>query len=376
MAKKQKPVRDDLADTLASSLNKKFKDFKVAYFLDGHDETPADLTEWISTGSSMLDLAISNRPNGGIPVGRITELTGLEASGKSLLAGHILANTQKKGGLAVYIDTENAMNEEFLRCIGVDVTNMLYIQLEAVEDIFEVVEDIMIKVRESQKDRLVSIVVDSLAAATTKVEQSADYDKDGWATSKAIVLSKAMRKITQLIGRQRVCLIFTNQLRQKLGVMFGDPWTTSGGKALGFHASCRLRLKAAGQIKSKVDGKDQTIGIKTKAVVVKNRMGPPLRTAEFEIYFDSGVDDYGGWLTVMKDRKLIKLAGAWYTYTDSVTGKEHKFLSKDFNALMDDNPELREQIYNTICDAYIMEYKTDKLGIDDVEISDEPVPGS
>jgi len=374
MAKKQKPVRDDLADALASSLNKKFKDFKVAYFLDGHDETPADLTEWISTGSSMLDLAISNRPNGGIPVGRITELTGLEASGKSLLAGHILANTQKKGGLAVYIDTENAMNEEFLRCIGVDVTNMLYIQLEAVEDIFEVVEDIMIKVRESQKDRLVSIVVDSLAAATTKVEQSADYDKDGWATSKAIVLSKAMRKITQLIGRQRVCLIFTNQLRQKLGVMFGDPWTTSGGKALGFHASCRLRLKAAGQIKSKVDGKDQTIGIKTKAVVVKNRMGPPLRTAEFEIYFDSGVDDYGGWLTVMKDRKLINLAGAWYTYTDSVTGKDHKFLSKDFNALMDNNPELKEQIYNTICSAVIMEYKTDKLGIDDVEISDEPIP--
>ncbi len=374
MAKKQKPVRDDLANTLASSLNKKFKDFKVAYFLDGHDETPTDLTEWISTGSSMLDLAISNRANGGIPVGRITEITGLEASGKSLLAGHMLANTQKKGGLAVYIDTENAMNEEFLRCIGVDVSNMLYIQLEAVEDIFEVVEDIIVKVRESQKDRLVSIVVDSVAAATTKVEQSADYDKDGWATSKAIVLSKAMRKITQLIGRQRVCLIFTNQLRQKLGVMFGDPWTTSGGKALGFHASCRLRLKAAGQIKSKIDGKDQTIGIKTKAVVVKNRMGPPLRTAEFEIYFDSGVDDYGGWLQVMKDRKLISLAGAWYTYTDTVTGKDHKFLSKDFKDLMDNNPELKEQIYNTICSAVIMEYKTDKLGIDDVEISDEPIP--
>ena len=374
MAKKQKPVRDDLASTLASSLNKKFKDFKVAYFLDGHDETPSDLTEWISTGSSMLDLAISNRPNGGIPVGRITEITGLEASGKSLLAGHMLANTQKKGGLAVYIDTENAMNEEFLRAIGVDVSNMLYIQLEAVEDIFEVVEDIIVKIRESQKDRLVSIVVDSVAAATTKVEQSADYDKDGWATSKAIVLSKAMRKITQLIGRQRVCLIFTNQLRQKLGVMFGDPWTTSGGKALGFHASCRLRLKAAGQIKSKIDGKDQTIGIKTKAIVVKNRMGPPLRTAEFEIYFDSGVDDYGGWLQVMKDRKLISLAGAWYTYTDTVTGKDHKFLSKDFKDLMDNNPELKEQIYNTICSAVIMEYKTDKLGIDDVEISDEPIP--
>jgi recombination protein RecA len=376
MAKKQKPVRDDLAEVLASNLNKKFKDFKVAYFLDGYDETPADLTEWISTGSSMLDLAISNRPNGGIPVGRITEITGLEASGKSLLAGHMIANTQKKGGLAIYIDTENAMNEDFLRAIGVDVVNMLYIQLETVEDIFEVVEDIMVKVREAQKDRLVTIVVDSLAAATTKVEQAADYDKDGWATSKAIVLSKALRKITQLIGRQRVCLIFTNQLRQKLGVMFGDPWTTSGGKALGFHASCRLRLKAMGQIKTKVEGKDQTIGIKARAIVVKNRMGPPLRQAEFEIYFDSGIDDYGGWLQVMKDRKLINLAGAWYTYTDTVTGKDHKFLSKDWKELLDSNEDLKQQIYNSICNAVVMDYKTDKLGIDDVIISDEPVPGS
>jgi len=376
MAKKQKPVRDELAEVLAKNLNKKFKDFKVAYFLDGHDESPADLTEWISTGSSMLDLAISNRPNGGLPVGRITEITGLEASGKSLLAGHMIANTQKMGGLAVYIDTENAMNEDFLRAIGVDVTNMLYIQLEAVEDIFEVIEDIVVKVREAQNDRLVSIVVDSVAAATTKVEQSADYEKDGWATAKAIILSKAMRKITQLIGRQRVCLVFTNQLRQKLGVMFGDPWTTSGGKALGFHASCRLRLKAVGQIKTKIEGKDQTIGIKTRAIVVKNRMSPPLRQAEFEIYFDSGIDNYGGWLQVMKDRKLINLAGAWYSYTDTVTGKDHKFLSKDFNDLMDNNKELKQQIYDSICNAVIMDYKTGNLGIDDVVISEEPVPGS
>ena len=120
MAKKN--VRDNLANVLADSLNKKFKDFKVAYFLDGSEDTPTDLTEWISTGSSVLDLAIANRPNGGIPVGRITEITGMEASGKSLLSAHILANTQKKGGTAVYIDTENAMNEEVWRAIGVDVS--------------------------------------------------------------------------------------------------------------------------------------------------------------------------------------------------------------------------------------------------------------
>ena len=372
MAKRNK--RDDLANVLADSLNKKFKDFKVAYFLDGSEDTPTDLTEWISTGSSVLDLAIANRPNGGIPVGRITEITGMEASGKSLLSAHLLANTQKQGGTAVYIDTENAMNEEFARCIGIDVGKMLYIQLETVEDIFEVVENIITKVRESSKDRLVTIVVDSVAAATTKVEQSDDFDQQGWATQKAIILSKAMRKITQMIGRQRVCLVFTNQLRVKLGSMFGDPYTTSGGKAIGFHASCRLRLKAAGQIKTKVSGKDQVIGIKTKAQVVKNRMGPPLRTAEFNILFDSGIDDYGSWLQIMKDNKLVSQGGSWYTYVDSVTGETIKFMSKEFEDKILSDPERKERLYNEICESMIMDYKTDQIGIDDLEIGDGDVP--
>jgi len=372
MSKSQKT--DDLANTLADSLNKKFKSFKVAYFLDGSEETPTDLEEWISTGSSILDLAISNRKNGGLPVGRITELTGLEASGKSLLAAHLLANTQKQGGLAVYIDTENAMNEDFAKCIGIDVSKMLYIQLETVEDIFEVIENIITKVRESDKDRLVSIVVDSVAAATTKVEQADDFDQTGWATQKAIILSKAMRKITQMIGRQRICLIFTNQLRVKLGAMFGDPYTTSGGKAIGFHASCRLRLKAAGQIKVKVNGKDQVIGIKTKAQVVKNRMGPPLRTAEFNILFDSGIDDYGSWLQMMKDAKLVSQAGAWYTYTDELTGEVIKFQSKEFESKILNDPDRKDRLYNQICDSMIMDYKTDAIGIDDIEIGNDDVP--
>ena len=365
---------DDLANSLADSLNKKFKSFKVAYFLDGSEDTPTDLGEWISTGSSILDLAISNRKNGGLPVGRITELTGLEASGKSLLAAHVLANTQKNGGLAVYIDTENAMNEDFAKCIGIDVSQMLYIQLETVEDIFEVIENIISKVREADKDRLVTIVVDSVAAATTKVEQADDFDQTGWATQKAIILSKAMRKITQMIGRQRICLIFTNQLRVKLGAMFGDPYTTSGGKAIGFHASCRLRLKAAGQIKVKVNGKDQVVGIKTKAQVVKNRMGPPLRTAEFNILFDSGIDDYGSWLQMMKDAKLVAQAGAWYTYTDELTGEVIKFQSKEFESKVLNDPDRKDRLYNQICDSMIMDYKTEGIGIDDIEIGNDDVP--
>ena len=278
------------------------------------------------------------------------------------------------GGLAVYIDTENAMNEDFLSAIGMDVGKMLYIQLEAVEDIFEVIENIILKVKESDKNRLVSIAVDSVAAATTKIEQAQDYDKEGWATSKAIVLSKGMRKITQLIGRERVCLIFTNQLREKLGVMFGDKYTTSGGKAIQFHASCRLRLKAAGQIKAKVQGKEQVIGIKTKAKVVKNRMGPPLREAEFNIYFESGIDDFGGWLQVLKDYNLIKQGGSWYTYTDDVSGKEIKFLSKDFERLVLSDKDRKERIYNKICETLIMAYQTENLGIDDIEIGNGDVP--
>ena len=171
-------VKDDLAGVLADSLNKKFKDYKVAYFLDGTDNTPTDVKEFVSTGSTMLDLAISNRPNGGIAVGRITELNGLESSGKSLIGAHLLAETQKKGGVAVYIDTETAVSEDFLGVIGVDINKMLYLHLETVEDIFEAIEEIVTKVRESDKDRLVTILVDSLAAATTKVELNADYDKD------------------------------------------------------------------------------------------------------------------------------------------------------------------------------------------------------
>lgn len=371
MAKKKVEVRDDLASVLATSLNKQFKGYKVAYFLDGSEETPTDLTDFISTGSATLDLAISNRKNGGIPVGRITELTGLEASGKSLLAAHALADTQKQGGLAVYIDTENAVSREFLEAIGLDLEKMLYVPLDAIEDIFEAIESIIESVRKSNKDRLVTIVVDSVMGASTKIEQAADYDKDGWATSKAIILSKGMRKITNLIGRQRIALLFTNQLRSRLGVAFGDPWTTSGGKAIPFHSSVRLRLKSVGQIKVKKDGVDQTVGIKTRCQVIKNRMGPPLKTIDYDIYFESGIDNFGGWLNVMKQHKLVSIAGAWYTYTKA-DGTEVKFLSKDFQGKLEADPELKDEIYKGICDAYILTYKPgDNIGIDDVEIEED-----
>ena len=358
--------RDELAEVIASELNKQFKSHQVAYFLDGVDETPTDVTDWISTGSTILDLAISNKPNGGLAAGRITEINGLEGSGKSLIGAHALASTQEKDGLAVYIDTESSVSSEFLQAIGINTDSMLYVHLETVEEIFDTIETIVTKIRESNKDKLVTILVDSLAAASTKVEMDADFDKDGWATAKAIIISKAMRKITNLIARQKVCLIFTNQLRQKLGVMFGDPWTTSGGKALPFHASTRIRLKNVGQIK---DTKKNTIGIKIRAQVIKNRLGPPLRSADFALYFDKGIDDFGSWLEVLKAHNLVKQGGAWYTMNDH-TGKELKFQSKDFQSLMAD-VDFQEYTYNLICEKVILKYDSGKLGIDDVSTSDE-----
>lgn len=368
-------MKDDLIDILAEGINKKYKGETVAYNLGVSEDSPSDIKEWISTGSSTLDIAISNRPYGGLPVGRITEVTGLEQSGKSLLSAHLLANTQKKGGVAVYIDTENSVSQEYLRAIGVDVDKLLYISVDTVERIFETIDVIVEKIRSSEKDRLVTIVVDSVAAASTEIEMDSEYSKDGYATAKALIMSKSMRKITGMIGRQRICLVFTNQLREKLGVMFGDKYTTSGGKALQFHASVRLRLKSIGKIKKKSSIGETIIGVQTRAIVVKNRLGPPQREADFDIYFDRGIDDYSSWLKTMKSHSLVKQSGAWYTYTEvdietGEVGEDHKFQAKDFNELLENNPLLRENMYGRICDAVIMRYRSDEVDIDNTEIEE------
>jgi recombination protein RecA len=253
----------------------------------------------------------------------------------------------------------------------VDVSKLLYVSADSVEQIFDFTETIIEKVRQTDKNKLVTIVTDSVAAASTKTELAADYGKDGYATDKAIIISKAMRKITNMIGRQKILLVYTNQLRQKLNAMpFGDPWTTSGGKALAFHASVRLRLKGMGQIKVKTGGQDKIVGMKVRAQVIKNRMGPPLRAADFDIFFDRGIDNYGSWLGVMKDNKLVKQAGAWYAYIDTETGEEVKFQSKDFIEMMETRDDLREQIYKKICEETILQYKSDTLDIDNMEITE------
>ena len=383
--------RDEMAEAIAESINKN-SDGDVAFFLDADDD-PSQITDWVSTGNSLVDLIIANRGNAGLPVGRITELTGLEASGKSLMGAHLLAETQRRGGLAVFIDTEASVSREFLTAIGVDIPKMMYITLHTVEDVFDKVEEIITLVRKSDRNRLVTILVDSVAAASTKKEQASDHGADGYATGKAIAISKAMRKITGLIAKQRICLCFTNQLRQKVGfVGLGDPYTTSGGKAIAFHASLRLRLQQLNQIKN---ADKQTVGIRTKCKVVKNRMGPPMRSVEFDIYFDRGIDNYSNWLEnliewdIVTNAKKVKIAGEKKTkmqmefekeqdkkakslqFIMPVEGKEPEtvvFEKKDLPKLLKDRPECKDYLYNKLVENFVMKYKAPNSEIaEDVE---------
>ena len=368
------PQRDELVELLANELNKANKDGgKIAYFLD-EQENPAEISDWISTGSSILDLAISNRPHGGLPVGKMVELNGLEGTGKSLVSAHICAETQRKGGIAVVLDTENAAAPEFWKSLGVDLKNLLYVQTDTVEDIFEKMEQMIGVVRKSNKDRILTLIIDSVAAASTKAELESDHGKDGFATGKSIIISKAMRKITNMIGRQKVLTVFTNQLRQNLNAMaFGDKYVVSGGKALAYHCSVRVRLNNTGKLKKG----EEIIGNECKAVVVKNRMGPPQRQASFDIYFDSGIADYGSWIKVLKDQGLVKQGGAYYTYKKD-DGTEWKFQSKDFVTTMQSDKQLSEEIYLKICDAVIMKYKDPNSQIveDAVVSTDEETAGN
>lgn len=375
MAKKKAGEGLSLVSALADDLNKTFKDVvdQVAYLVEEGNEPPFAVKDWISTGNDILDLCISNRPFGGVPSGRIIEITGLEASGKSLLAASIVAEVQKMGGVAIYYDTENAFSQEFFEAQGIDMTRMVYVPMQNIEDVFKGIESNIVRIRELNRDVPVVIIVDSIMGASTKIEEAAEYDKDGYATQKAIIISKAMRKLTNVIGRERICMIFTNQLRYRMGVTFGDPYTTSGGKGIPFAASVRLRLKQMGKIKARIDGKERIVGIKTKAQVFKNRMGAPLKECTYDIYFNSGIDNVGSWLYAMKDHKIVKSAGKWYVFdfANKETGEveEVKFLSKDLYKVLLEKPGLKEQMYERICDKIINVYAENaEFGIDDISI--------
>lgn len=364
--KVQKVERNELSQLVAKALNKASADgTKVVYFLD-EEEDASMVTDWISTGSTLLDLAISNRKNGGLPVGRICELNGLEGSGKSLICAHLLANTQKMGGYAALIDTENAAAPEFWKAVGLDIKNLGYVPLYTVEEIFTKIEEIIAAVRKASTKQLVTIVVDSLAQASCATEMESVHGKDGYNTSKSIIISKACRKITGLIGQQRILVVFTNQLRMNMqAVAFGDKWVVPGGKAMAFTASVRVRLGNTGQLKKS----NRIIGNNCKAVVTKNRMGPPKRSADFEIHYDSGIQDLKSWLDFLKANGFARKDGEKYAI--KLKDSTVKVNVGEFVEKVNTDQAFKDEVYDIIANEYISKYRDPNSQIvDDVEVDE------
>jgi len=323
-------TKDDsiLNDILVDSLNKKLGD--VAFIL-GKGDSPPETKEWLSTGSTILDTIISNDldANGGIPVGKLVEISGEAASGKSLLSYMILKDCQDKGGIPVLIDTENAANEDFLRLIGLEFYpegSLVYIQVDSIEGVFKAIEDIIRRIRENDKDKLCCIVWDSVAGTSTDAEIQGDYG-DATVGLAARLIGQGLRKIIRFIGTQRVSLVFLNQIRQKIGVFFGDDTVTPGGKAIPFFAAVRIRLYSGGKVKA---GKD-VLGVGIRPKIVKNRMGPPHREADLKMYFNRGLIDEEGWIDILlKFGKAKKISAQKSQIVNEDNGEIYEFLNRNF----------------------------------------------
>jgi len=361
---------DDFTADLINSLNKELGE-RVAYNL-AYDESPTHVNRWISTGSKLLDYICSNRRNGGLPEGRIVEIFGPPSIGKSHIATQIARTTQHMGGIVVYIDTENATSVENLRSLGIDVAKrFVYVDTHCTEEVLSIAEATIMKAKAMDKDIPVTIVWDSVAASSPKAELLGDYDKESIGLQ-ARAISKGMRKITGVIANQNVLFVILNQIRTKIGVMYGDPDTTPGGKAIPFHASTRIKLGAGQQIK---DG-DDVIGIHVSAKTIKNKVAAPFRKIDFEIHFGVGIKEHVQIFDVLRkngpeviDGKEISVAGtgAWktFTVTDTVTGElliEKKFHKPSFNEVLA-NPEYAAYIDDLLERVMVKKMSNDEYDI-------------
>jgi recombination protein RecA len=261
----------------------------------------------ISTGSVTLDLAIGGT---GLPRGRIIEVFGPESSGKTTLTLHVVANAQKDGGTAAFIDAEHALDPQYARKLGVDLESLLISQPDNGEQALDICETLV------RSGALDVIVIDSVAALVPKAEIEGEMG-DSFVGLHARLMSQALRKLTALTARSRTCLVFINQIREKIGVMFGSPETTTGGRALKFYSSVRLDIRRIGQIK---DG-EEAIGSRTKVTVVKNKIAPPFRKVEFDILFNKGIDQVGELLDLGVERGALKRSGTWISLGDTRLGQ-------------------------------------------------------
>ena len=289
--------------------------------------------EVIPTGSIALDLALGI---GGLPRGRVVEIYGPESSGKTTLALHVIAEAQKLGGTAAFVDVEHALDPTYAHALGVDLDNLLISQPDTGEQALDIAEML---VRSNAVD---VVVVDSVAALVTKAELEGDMG-DAHVGLQARLMSQALRKLTAAISRSKCSMIFINQLREKVGIMFGNPETTSGGRALKFYASVRLDVRKLEQIKVGTD----VVGSRTRVKVVKNKVAPPFRQAEFDITYGKGISKMGSILDVALERNIVGKSGSWYTYGDTRIGQGRE----NAKAYLEEHSDTAEEISNRIREA-------------------------
>jgi recombination protein RecA len=282
--------------------------------------------EAISTGSLGLDMALGI---GGLPKGRVVEIYGPESSGKTTLAIHAIANVQKAGGIAAFIDAEHAFDRFYAEKLGVDISSLLMSQPDNGEQALEIADNLI------RSGAIDLIVIDSVAALTPKAEIEGEMGESKMGLQ-ARLMSQALRKLTGTINKTGCCCIFINQLREKIGIMFGNPETTTGGNALKFYASVRLDIRRIGQLK---DG-ETVSGNRIRVKVIKNKMAPPFRQAEFDIMFGEGISKVGEIIDIGVEKGVIRKSGSWFSYEETKLGQGRDAVKQLFN----DNPELAEEI--------------------------------
>ena len=293
-------------------------------------DSPVQNVEVIPTGSLTLDLALGIK---GYPKGRVVEIYGPESSGKTTLTIHAIAECQKQGGIAAFIDAEHAFDPTYATALGVNIDDLIISQPDNGEQALEIADNL---IRSGAVDLL---IIASVAALTPKAEIEGEMG-DSQMGLQARLMSKALRKLTSSIQKANCCTIFINQLREKIGVMFGNPETTSGGNALKFYASIRIDIRRATQIK---DG-EEIIGNRTKVKIVKNKVAPPFRKAEFDIMYGQGISKVGEVIDLAVDHEIIKKSGSWFSYGDTKLGQGRDAVK----ALIQDNPELMDELEQKI----------------------------
>ncbi|MBO5704116.1 MAG: recombinase RecA [Bacteroidaceae bacterium] len=326
-------ANNDKLKALQAAMAKIEKDFGKGSIMRMGDDKVEQI-EVIPTGSIGLDIALGV---GGYPKGRIIEIYGPESSGKTTLAIHAIAQAQNQGGIAAFIDAEHAFDRFYAEKLGVDTDNLLISQPDCGEQALEIADQL---IRSAAVD---IIVIDSVAALTPKAEIEGDMG-DNKVGLQARLMSQALRKLTASISKTNTTCIFINQLRDKIGVMFGNPETTTGGNALKFYASVRIDIRKVTMLK---EG-DTPIGNQVRVKVIKNKVAPPFRKAEFEITFGEGISQIGEIIDIGVNAGIIKKSGSWFSYGETKIGQGREAVKR----ILTDNPEMAEEIKNKIKDSY------------------------